>query len=486
MHTKRSVASSREVRHHTGGMTGVSGQRRQSYGPTSPRVGARGARTLDAILTASLEAFAAKGFDETTMQDIADLVGISRAAVYQYFENKEQIFVELLEGCGSAVVEITERMGAFGPDAEGFGQLRRWLGEWRSVYDRYATLFMEWTGVEGEDAPVGELVHRFNATLTDLVADKLRLSGVSGVPLDLTASVLTGVILRFNHLRVVGGSVDDVRRGYFFAVALQLMLFPQTSAKELRGGRSVVRSWFQSRIGGRLSVADAEAPAGGFDPIGQAVTARAARTINSLLEAGARTLAERGYARTSVDEIVGRAAVARGNFYKYFGSKLDLLYALADRARRDSLALTARLERVDPAVSGPGGFTEWVAGALELGEEHRGVYRVWMERSPASDDLSAMRRQVAEALRRAVFVMLAAHGGPHPADLRTSEVLIVAMLDQVPDAFELSGLESTREQQVELIAALLSRGLFGRACAAAVGDGRERGVLADERDEVLP
>ncbi|WP_449221247.1 TetR/AcrR family transcriptional regulator [Tistrella mobilis] len=46
--------------------------------------------------------FARKGFDGTSLTDIADAVGLSRAAIYYYFENKEA----LLE---AIVTEVSER-----------------------------------------------------------------------------------------------------------------------------------------------------------------------------------------------------------------------------------------------------------------------------------------------------------------------------------------------------------------------------------------
>jgi len=43
------------------------------------------------ILEAAYAEFAHKGYRETTMSDIAEKVGVSKAAVYQYFESKEAL-----------------------------------------------------------------------------------------------------------------------------------------------------------------------------------------------------------------------------------------------------------------------------------------------------------------------------------------------------------------------------------------------------------
>lgn len=49
----------------------------------------------ETILTSAWENFAAYGFRRTSMQDIADKVGISRPALYLEFSNKADIFREL-------------------------------------------------------------------------------------------------------------------------------------------------------------------------------------------------------------------------------------------------------------------------------------------------------------------------------------------------------------------------------------------------------
>ena len=69
--------------------------RRSSYGPTSPEVGARGASTRRRITEVSLELFGKLGFFDTSVDAIAKAAGVSRATLYQYFQGKEEIFLEL-------------------------------------------------------------------------------------------------------------------------------------------------------------------------------------------------------------------------------------------------------------------------------------------------------------------------------------------------------------------------------------------------------
>jgi AcrR family transcriptional regulator len=52
------------------------------------------------IIEQALEMFSERGFYRTRMADIADSLGVSKGAIYQYFESKEQLFVEALRHHG--------------------------------------------------------------------------------------------------------------------------------------------------------------------------------------------------------------------------------------------------------------------------------------------------------------------------------------------------------------------------------------------------
>lgn len=49
------------------------------------------------IQQAAIEVFGTYGYKKTSMQDIADALDISRPALYQYYKNKEAIFLGLVE-----------------------------------------------------------------------------------------------------------------------------------------------------------------------------------------------------------------------------------------------------------------------------------------------------------------------------------------------------------------------------------------------------
>ncbi|MFW6382163.1 MAG: TetR/AcrR family transcriptional regulator [Bacillota bacterium] len=56
------------------------------------------------ILKTSLHAFAANGYDGTSMRDIASSVGIQQSSIYNHFKNKEDILLKLFKKYGPVTI----------------------------------------------------------------------------------------------------------------------------------------------------------------------------------------------------------------------------------------------------------------------------------------------------------------------------------------------------------------------------------------------
>jgi AcrR family transcriptional regulator len=53
-------------------------------------------KAKDRIAEAALEVFSKKGYHDATMDDIAGRLGVSKAALYQYFKSKEELYKAIL------------------------------------------------------------------------------------------------------------------------------------------------------------------------------------------------------------------------------------------------------------------------------------------------------------------------------------------------------------------------------------------------------
>jgi len=56
-----------------------------------------GSSTRDRILEAALDLFTEQGFDKTSLREVAEQVGVTKAALYYHFDSKDEILSSLVE-----------------------------------------------------------------------------------------------------------------------------------------------------------------------------------------------------------------------------------------------------------------------------------------------------------------------------------------------------------------------------------------------------
>ncbi|MEO6857120.1 MAG: TetR/AcrR family transcriptional regulator [Solirubrobacteraceae bacterium] len=80
--------------------------------PTRPALQERYDRRRQAMIASAAEAFAKRGYDQTTMQDLAASMGLATGAVYHYFDGKEKLLLaicdDLMEPLLARVREIND------------------------------------------------------------------------------------------------------------------------------------------------------------------------------------------------------------------------------------------------------------------------------------------------------------------------------------------------------------------------------------------
>ena len=84
----------------------------------------KGSILPESILDAATKLFIERGFDGTSMYDIADALGVTRTAVYYYFKNKEAILAALTEGVTRVAGQLAEQL-ADHKDLEPVAALRK-------------------------------------------------------------------------------------------------------------------------------------------------------------------------------------------------------------------------------------------------------------------------------------------------------------------------------------------------------------------------
>jgi AcrR family transcriptional regulator len=73
-----------------------------------PRTKIKGSVLPESILQAATRLFIERGFDGTSMNEIAETLGVTRTAVYYYYRNKEAILVALTDSITRVAAQLAE------------------------------------------------------------------------------------------------------------------------------------------------------------------------------------------------------------------------------------------------------------------------------------------------------------------------------------------------------------------------------------------
>jgi AcrR family transcriptional regulator len=106
----------------------------------SDATSARGQRTRERILRSAMQVFGKRGFADTAVLDIAEHAGLASGTVYQYFEDKSDIFRCLLQDLTDRLHRET-RMPA-GEDRRLI--VRDSMLRYLEVYREYTPIFRAW------------------------------------------------------------------------------------------------------------------------------------------------------------------------------------------------------------------------------------------------------------------------------------------------------------------------------------------------------
>jgi AcrR family transcriptional regulator len=154
------------------------------------------------IIETARRFFETKGFERTTVEEIAEKAELGKGTIYSYFQSKEQIYIAILEQDLTVLIEQIEQVSK-NPNSA--------IETLQKMYDVYIRYHLERKGfVEGLFVQINqqqlfqfsELIaglKRRASVLTDSIAKVLRLGIAQGefkvIDVDQTAQILIGVIL---------------------------------------------------------------------------------------------------------------------------------------------------------------------------------------------------------------------------------------------------------------------------------------------------
>jgi AcrR family transcriptional regulator len=131
---------------------------------------------------------------------------------------------------------------------------------------------------------------------------------------------------------------------------------------------------------------------------------RSQATVDAIVEAAARLLAEEGYARLSTSRVAERAGVSVGTLYQYFRSKEAIVEALVHRLAEERIAqfgatLASLVEQDPPLEDGIRVLLDATLAAMRVRPELARRLLIEAPRSGRTDLEHAWRRRVIELVR---------------------------------------------------------------------------------------
>jgi len=125
-------------------------------------------RRRQQLLDVALEVFAASGFHEVSMDEVAEAAGVSKPVLYRHFENKRELYLELLTETGRRLIDTVVRAtgAAPGPREQvtaGFTAYFRFVADHESAF---RLLF----GTRQPDEELAEVAARVEETVAEAVA----------------------------------------------------------------------------------------------------------------------------------------------------------------------------------------------------------------------------------------------------------------------------------------------------------------------------
>ena len=161
------------------------------------------------ILTAAGKVFGAHGYASATMEAVAAEAGISKGSIYNYFENKHHLFVQLFSDVVGNDEIANERLLSGSGSAR--AKLERFLDDWTErvgQYKQIGRLVLEFWLTAAREQQDGELASWFGEMYTQwrdmiartisegIAAGEFQIEGDAQTAAALILSVLDGIIIQ--------------------------------------------------------------------------------------------------------------------------------------------------------------------------------------------------------------------------------------------------------------------------------------------------
>jgi AcrR family transcriptional regulator len=185
------------------------------------------------IIETALHVFAEKGYHETTMEDVADRLGVSEGTIYLYFKSKKELFKAISEPGEHQVAEVISSAIESEDPVKSFFELAT------KVYEQYepiSGLIVELLAEASRDASLRKILRddfdMDRETMRKFLME-LRKRGKIDADADVDSISMAFVALFYGYAisRLLGVGKEDVKRAYSEVMRVMLEAPPTKSAR---------------------------------------------------------------------------------------------------------------------------------------------------------------------------------------------------------------------------------------------------------------
>jgi AcrR family transcriptional regulator len=303
------------------------------------------------------EVFKENGYYGSSVSEVGRRCRISMGTFYQYFKNKEQVFLELNDLILSRFMSRVESSSTMGLNFE--ERLRQAL---QLLYDHTRENFA-FHRILGESELIDLVTTAYYESIARYYRNFLRREAQSGNIRPLDPNVVAYGLIGICYFNSLDWGQSEAS-------------YPQTQLVDLitdlaLNGISGPAPWERVPGWDIASLPDPLRP--GFSENGEPMT-KGEKTRQAIFRAAEKLLGRQGVNRANIAEITREAGVAQGTFYVHFGSKKELIEGFVKyinhKMRRELQRTVARArDRRDVERVGMLGFYEFLC-------QHREIYRV--------------------------------------------------------------------------------------------------------------
>jgi AcrR family transcriptional regulator len=170
--------------------------------PTRP-LRPRGIKTREALLVAGSSVLLARGYHETRIDDIADMVGVSRANFYRHFESKDHLLHVLAQRTASEMIDLFD---SYPVDGDAVA-LRAWMRMWLKSYRGNGGVISAWQEITVSDPDLAAFSVDVALVAFDRLQRIVNRRGFGDSAVD--AVILLALVERVPYSALVLGTIDE-------------------------------------------------------------------------------------------------------------------------------------------------------------------------------------------------------------------------------------------------------------------------------------